>query len=138
MSSSSSRPVRANFLNLLSAILIFLVPSSTESSRFLYCRSSHTFFAFFFFPFPWPPGPSLPSLSASPLSPSSPSLPSSASFASASSFAFLKASISFSRPPSPSICSRSSLLKDFSNSRRSHSSGISDSSKPCRSSSPLK
>ena len=52
----SSTPVRANLRRRRSAILILRVPSSTESSRFLYCRSSQTFFAFFFLPLPMPPG----------------------------------------------------------------------------------
>ena len=38
MSSSSSRPVRANLRSRRNANLMLRVPSSTESSKFLYCR----------------------------------------------------------------------------------------------------
>ena len=139
MSNSSSLPVRANLRSLRKAILMLRVPSSTESSRFLYWRSSQTFLAFFFLPLPMPPGPLRPLwLGSSPSSPSWPSLPCLACSASACSLASRKASISFSRPPRDSIFFRSSGVSDFSNSRRSHSSGMSDSSMPCRSSRPRK
>ena len=52
ISNSRSFPWRANFLNLLRAILISLIPIITESSRLLNCLSSQTFTADF-----WPPGP---------------------------------------------------------------------------------
>ena len=41
-----------NFLNLLSATFIFLVPSSTESSKFLKSLCCQTFTALFCFPSP--------------------------------------------------------------------------------------
>ena len=126
ISSSRSLPCLANFLNLLKAILISLVPIITESSRFEYCLCSQTLTAFF-----WPPGP--PVLIPSgfwppcpkgdvPLVPTHLFPPSCLSFCSSS--LFLNSSKSFSRPPIDLIFFNSSGSSSFSNAFLNQSSGI--------------
>ena len=139
-SNSSSALSLISFLNLLKATLIFLVPNSTLSSRFLKSLASHTLTAFPFLPSP-------PTLIPSGLSPSLPKgevpsvpthlLPPSC-LSSCSFILFLNSSKSFSRPPNESISASSSSVRYFSNSDFNQSSGISISNISSILSMPLK
>ena len=132
-SSSSARPMRANLRSRRNANLMLRVPSSTESSKFLYWRCSHVFFALCFLPRPVLTGPRCPGRFAFPSSPPLPLVP-----WVCSARVFPNASMSFSKPPSDLIRASSSGVRCFSNSRRSHSSGTRDANKPCKFSKPLK
>ena len=139
-SNSSFALSRISFRNLLNATFIFLVPSSTSSSRFLKSLASHTLAALFL-----PPSP--PTLIPSGLSPELPKgevppvpiclFPPSCLSSCSSNF-FLKASRSFSSPPKVWISLSSSSVKCFSNSAFSHSSGINISKMSSKLSIPLK
>ena len=129
-----------SFLSLLKATFIFLVPSSTSSSRFLKSLASQTFAAF-----PFPPSP--PTLIPSGFSPELPNgdvppvpiclLPPSCLSSCSSNF-FLNASSNFSNPPKDFISFSSSSVRCFSNSAFNHSSGINISKISSRLSIPLK
>ena len=139
-SNSSSALSRINFLNLLRATFIFLVPNSTLSSRFLKSLASQTLTAFPFLPSPptlMPSGwsPSLPNGEV-PSVPTHLSPPSCLS--SCSCIRFLNSSKSFSRPPRDLIFSSSSSVRYFSNSALSQSSGINISKMSSILSIPLK
>ena len=116
----------ANLRRRLNAILIFLVPIRTESSKFLYCLCSQTLTAL-------PPPPFPPTLIPSGLFPELPKgdvpavpthllPPSCLSFC--SSNLFLNSSKSFSSPPNDLISLSSSSVSCFSNSFLNQSSGI--------------
>src|SRR5580693_8687794 len=113
MSSSSGAPWRANLRRRRRAILMLRVPSSTESSRFLYSRLSQTLIALPWRPLSWPmrmpsgwkplaPNGEVPFLPRPPFLPSSSPSPSSPSSC-CSFMRWASISISFSKPPISSI-----------------------------------
>ena len=124
---SKFSPFLVIFLNFLSAIFMFLVPSCSESSRFSKFLSSQTFAAIPLLDLP----PTLMPFGCCPALPKGevPAVPTHllppwCSF-SCSSRRFLNSRIKFSRPPRSFILSSSSLVSSFSNCCRIHSSGMS-------------
>ena len=140
-SSISASPSRANWRKRRSATLILRVPSSTESSRFLYSRLSQTFTALKFLFLSWPmrtPSGLYPSEPKGEVPPVPIHLLPPSWRPSCSSRRFFSSSIILSQPPNFSISAFSSSVRNFSVSVCSQSSGISAISPSPRLSSPLK